>query len=564
MLNLAYMTLGQYPEKVPPQYLIPGMEGDTTVRVNPFIDIAADLQIDVTDQAGGSITDDFDNDGYLDLVTSSWSLYEPMHYFHNNANGTFTNLSVASGLSKFTGGLNLVQADYNNDGYLDILVLRGAWKLNFGHEPPSLLRNNGDGTFTDVTIEAGLFSKHPTQAATWNDFNNDGWLDLYIGNEAAQTLNYPSQLYMNNGDGTFREVAKEAGCKLLKFVKGVTSGDYDNDGWQDIFVSTMSGQRFLLRNNGVKDDEVSFTDVSEKAGINNEKNKTFPTWFWDYDNDGWLDIFTCDYSFIATLSKYTAAEKLGVDTGIPNKMILYHNNHDGTFTNVAQEAGINTLAFAMGSNFGDIDNDGYLDFYLGTGNPYFQSVVPNKMFKNMGNGKFADVTRSARVGHLQKGHGVSFADMDNDGDQDIHADMGGAYMGDSYQNSLFMNPGQGGNYWINILLEGTESNRSAIGTRLKVVITEDGKQREIYRDVNSGGSFGASTLRREIGLGAATKIDLLEIHWHGSGKVQTFKEIPANQFIKIVEGSDTIEKRNLKQIIWTLPDKLCPPMTASK
>lgn len=559
LLNLAYMTLGQYPKKVPPDFLIPGMEGDTTVKVNPFLDIAAELKIDVTNQAGGSIADDFDRDGYIDIITSSWDLAEPMHYFHNNGNGTFSDLSEQSGLSRVNGGLNILQADYNNDGFLDILVLRGAWKLKFGNEPNSLLRNNGDGTFTDVTFDAGLFSRHPTQAATWNDFNNDGWLDIFIGNENATGLSHPSEFYINNGDGTFREVAAASNCRIESFVKGVTSGDYNHDGWKDIFLSTMSGKRILLKNKGVSGKDVQFEDVSEAAGISSTDNNTFPTWFWDYDNDGWLDIFVCDYSFNTTLANYSAAEKLGKEVGHPDKVLLYHNNRDGTFTNVAREIGLNKTVFAMGSNFGDINNDGYLDIYLGTGNPAYQSLIPNKMFLNLGGEKFADITHSARVGHLQKGHGVSFADLDHDGDQDIHTDMGGAYFGDSYQNSLFLNPGQGNNNWINILLEGVTSNRSAIGTQLKIVITENGVQRSIYRDVNSGGSFGSSPLRREIGLGEANKIDVLEIKWHGSGKIQTFKDISANQFIKIKEGDEAIEKRDLKQIVWMLPDKLCAP-----
>jgi hypothetical protein len=564
LLNLAYMTLGRYPENVPPAFLIPGMEGDTTYKVRPFTDIAADLQIDVNNQAGGSITDDFDNDGYLDIITSSWSLYEPMHFFRNNGDGTFSDRSAESGLSKVMGGLNIVQADYNNDGFLDILVLRGAWKMQYGNEPNSLLKNNGDGTFTDVTYEAGMLSRHPTQAATWNDFNNDGWLDVFIGNESSSQFQHPCELYMNNGDGTFREVAIAANCRIASYVKGVTSGDYDNDGWQDIFLSTTSGYRILLKNMGTGEKEVSFKDVSETAGISHTKNQTFPTWFWDYDNDGWLDIFVCDYSITQTLAVYAAAEKLGMNAGNDDKMLLYHNNHDGTFTNVAREMGLNKVAFAMGSNFGDINNDGFLDIYLGTGNPQYQSLVPNKMFLSIDGKKFADVTYSSRLGHLQKGHGVSFADMDQDGDQDIHVDMGGAYAGDSYQNSFFLNPGQNDNHWINILLEGTDSNRGAIGTRLKITFTENGKQRTTYRDVNSGGSFGASPLRREIGLGQTTNIDVLEIHWHGSGKVQVFKDIKADQFIKIIEGKDELEVRPLQQINWTLPDRLCDPVTALK
>lgn len=560
LLNLAYMTLGEYPKNVPPAYFLPGMDGDTTVKVLPFEDIAADLTIDVNNMAGGSIAEDFDNDGYLDLVTSSMDIDEPMHYFKNNADGTFTDLSNKAGLEGITGGLNIMQTDYNNDGLKDIFVLRGAWKKEFGNEPNSLLKNNGNGTFTDVTIESGLLSFHPTQTATWNDFNNDGWLDVFIGNEYSNSMSinpHPCELYINNQDGTFREIAKQAHSTIMRYVKGVTSGDYNHDGWKDIFISTMDGVRVLLKNRGEK--EVSFDDVTIEAGLAKEKGNSFPTWFWDYDNDGWLDIFACDYTFEKALAYYAAAEKLSIPAGSPEKMLLYRNNHDGTFTNVANEMGLTKIAFAMGSNFGDIDNDGFLDMYLGTGNPNFKSVVPNKMFKNLEGKKFADVTGSARVGHLQKGHGVSFADMDNDGDQDIYSEMGGAYPGDAYQSSFFLNPGQNNHNWICLQLEGIKSNRAAIGSQLKITFTENGSSRSVYRDVNSGGSFGASPLRREIGIGQAAIIDEIEIRWHGSSEVQIFKNIKPNQFLKITEGKSQLEVINLKTINWILPNRLCLP-----
>ena len=147
--------------------------------------MASPLSLDVNNMAGGCIIDDFDNDGFLDIVTSSWGMDEEMHYFRNNGDGSFTDQSASTKLKELTGGLNLMQMDYNNDGFKDIFVLRGAWlRGNYGKQPNSLLKNNGDGTFTDVTITSGMLSFHPTQTATWNDFNNDGWLDVFIGNES--------------------------------------------------------------------------------------------------------------------------------------------------------------------------------------------------------------------------------------------------------------------------------------------------------------------------------------------------------------------------------------------
>ena len=194
-----------------------------------------------------------------------------------------------------------------------------------------------------------------------------------------------------------------------------------------------------------------------------------------------------------------------LNTAVNNagKVFLFRNNHDGTFEDVSAKVGLNKIAFAMGSNFGDIDNDGYLDFYLGTGNPQLKSAVPNKLFKNMNGKSFLDVTTSARVGNLQKGHGVSFVDLNNDGNEDIYIKMGGAYKGDAYENSLYLNPGQNNNHWINLSLQGTVSNKAAIGAKIKVTFKENNTERSVYRDVNSGGSFGSNPLRQHIGIGQA-------------------------------------------------------------
>ncbi|HLA58179.1 MAG TPA: CRTAC1 family protein, partial [Puia sp.] len=516
LLNIAYMTTGEYPAKVPTQWLIPGLDADTSsYKLKAFQEMAGELQINGPgNMAGGSIVDDFNNDGYLDIITSTWCLDDPMHYYKNNADGTFTDVAKEAGLSEIKGGLNMIQADYNNDGFADILVLRGAWLGERGKQPNTLLKNNGDGTFTDVTIESGLLSFHPTEAATWADFNNDGWLDLFIGNE-TQSTRYPhfAQLYINNQDGTFTDVARQSFGTITNFTKGVVASDYNNDGWPDIFVSDFDGRRILLKNNGAKSKIPQFTDVTHEAGLDQDWTPTFPTWFWDYDNDGWPDIFVCGFDNQHSLAVTAASEALGRPMQNHSTMYLYRNNHDGTFTNVAKTTGLDRSVFAMGSNFGDVDNDGWLDMYLGTGNPDFKSLIPNRMFKNISGRQFADVTRSARVGNLQKGHGVSFADINNDGNQDIFIKVGGAYPGDGYFNSFYVNPGQNQNKWIGVLLEGVKSNRSAIGAHITVSFTEVGKKRTVYMDVNSGGSFGANPLRKEIGLGKAEIIDELIIKW---------------------------------------------------
>jgi hypothetical protein len=351
-------------------------------------------------------------------------------------------------------------------------------------------------------------------------------------------------------------VASPQGLNIISFVKGVTSGDYDNDGWADIFLSCLNGDKFLLRNKGVQGKVPAFEDMTTRAGI--EKANTFATFFFDYDNDGNLDIFMCNYSFDRQLSYYAAKEALTPSPSPEGKMYLYHNNGNGTFTNMAPSMQVNQVIYAMGNNFGDFDNDGWLDMYMATGNPSYQSVIPNKLYKNLGGKDFADVTTSARVGNLQKGHGVAFVDLNNNGDQDIFVDMGGAYKGDAYYTSFFLNPGQNGNNWITVQLEGKKTNKVAIGARLSLKVTENGVQRTIYRDVNSGGSFGSSPLRREIGIGAATVIDELTVTWPVSGEVQTFRNIQPRQFIRITEGEKNQEVLDIKPLVFRRSDGTVP------
>ncbi|HEY6899976.1 MAG TPA: CRTAC1 family protein, partial [Puia sp.] len=514
--------------------------------------------------AGGTIVDDFDGDGNLDIVLSSWGWgpEDGMHYFHNNGDGTFSDRAKSAGIAGVKGSLNIMQVDYNNDGLTDIFMLRGGWRGQFGRQPKTLLRNNGDGTFTDVTAESGIVSAAPTQAAVWSDFNNDGWPDVFIGHESTSLYdNHPCELWINNGDGTFSEVGQLAGCGLAGFVKGVTAADYNNDNWSDIFISQRDGRKVLLKNKGLPGHVPQFENATHASGLDKDTTYTFPTWFWDYDNDGWPDIFVCGYRIDGTLAKAEAAAALRVPVPGMTTMYLYHNNHDGTFTNVTAGQGMDKPVFGMGSNFGDIDNDGWLDCYLGTGNPDLESLSPNRLFRNNAGHGYVDVTRSARVGNLQKGHGVAFADLDNDGDEDIFIKMGGAFKGDGYYNSLYMNPGQNDNSWIGLLLEGSRSCRSALGARIVLHFTDNGQRRVVYRDVNSGGSFGSSPLRQHIGIGRAQRVDTLEIRWPASGVVQRFINVVPRRLLHIKEGENELQEVPLKVLNFKGSGSLidCPP-----
>ena len=526
LLNLASMTLGEYPDGVPEPWRIPPAALQSAYDIGRFVDIAKLAGVDVMGLSGGAVMEDFSGDGLLDIMASSWGLRDPLRYFVSKGAGEFEDRSHSGGLEGLVGGLNMVSADYDNDGDVDVLVLRGAW-LSEGH-PNSLLRNSGSGTFDDVTVRAGLFSLHPTQTATWADFDNDGYLDLFVGNESnAQAGRHRCEYYRNRGDGTFEEMSEVMGLAVTGYVKAAVSADYDNDGWTDLYLSRYGEPNLLLR----KKNGIAFEEVAALAGVQ-EPTDSFPAWFWDFDNDGWQDLFVSGWR--ATAGD-VAAEYLGL-TGRDEKPRLYRNNGDGTFTDVAAQSGLHRVLYTMGSNFGDLDNDGWLDFYAGTGDPDLRALMPNRMFRNDRGIRFQEVTASGGFGHLQKGHGVAFGDMDEDGDQDIYAVMGGAFEGDLAMNVLFENPGHG-HRWIALELEGRITNRSAIGARIRLDVATAAGMRSIHRTVSTGGSFGASSLRQEIGLGGATAIEAIEIHWPTSGITQRLTAVPMDRKTRIVEAA---------------------------
>ncbi|MGB2625610.1 MAG: CRTAC1 family protein [Candidatus Acidiferrum sp.] len=556
LLNIAYMQLGQYPSEVPKQWLVPPSVFSTEFDVGRFVDVASQVGLTNTGHSGGVVMEDFDGDGLLDIVITTSGPLDQMRLFHNNGDGTFTDRTREAGLIGEVGGLNAISTDYNNDGRPDLLVLRGGWWAEHGKYPMSLLRNNGDGTFDDVTEEAGLMSLHPTQTAAWADYDNDGWLDLFVGHETTGKESHPCQLFHNNRDGTFTDVARAVGLADLGFVKGVAWGDFNNDGRPDLYISRKSQTNLLFRNDGPRDAKLpaaaqwKFTDVTELAGVAKQTN-SFPTWFFDYDNDGWPDIFVAGY-WMDTYDDVAAFEMRKPYKAETPK--LYHNNHDGTFTDVTKQMKLDRAILVMGANFGDLDNDGWLDIYLGTGDPAYEALLANRLFRNNEGKVFQDVTGSADVGDLQKGHGVAFGDLRNNGQEDIFEVLGGAYPGDTYQSALFSNPGHR-NHWITLQLEGVKSNRAAYGTRIDVKVkTAGGSTRHIYRTVGFGSSFGQNPMRQHIGLGDAQQILEIAIAWPAARGAQRFAELKLDSAYQVREGEAQMRILQLKQFAFAAGD----------
>ncbi|MBK9270505.1 MAG: CRTAC1 family protein [Saprospiraceae bacterium] len=546
LLNIAAMTLDSFPEAVPSKFRIDPEHFKDRTNFPKFENISMYNGTGVNQTSGGSAVEDFDGDGLLDIVTSGYSIRESLRYLHNDGNGQFSDWTEKSGLKGLMGGLNIIQADYDNDGRMDLLVLRGAWVKNYRF-PLSLLRNREDGVFEDVTRKTGLYKLRSTQAAVFSDFNNDGFLDLFIGNEAVNG-DLPLELFKNDGKGHFQDVTEGSGLeKMALFVKGVSCGDVNNDGLTDLYLSVMGGNNLLFLN-------ASFPTKIRFQTIRDERialpKESFPTWMFDFNNDGQLDIFCGTFAF-SRANKYTEdivlyARGQKFMTEISR---LYLNQGNLQFLDVSESSGLNQPLFVMGSNKGDLDNDGFEDMYLGTGEPSLESLIPNKMFRNVNGEKWEEISYSGGFAHLQKGHAISFADFDHDGDLDIFAEMGGAFTGDCFFSSFFENPGFSRKF-LSIRLRGDKTNFYGAHARLTAYVSNETRSWKIHRQMDTGASFGTSPYLVHFGLSDAQKIDSLVVYWPASGKKSSISGLDLNGTYLIHENNSQASQISPKSFAW--------------
>lgn len=455
----------------------------------------------VSDPGGflGTAWGDYDGDGYVDLFVANYQT--PNLLFHNNGAGSFTKVTVGEIVTDRARSYSATWGDYDNDGDPDLFVANvGSPGLgNF------LYRNEGT-TFKrmkDGDIAADWAS---SISASWADYDQDGDLDIFVANDGSNNF-----LYQNNGNGTFTKIISGpiVNDKPVESVIGLW-GDYDNDGDLDLYV--VNGyfavfENFLYRNDG----KGNFTKITTGRLVTDVEGSSGGSWG-DYDNDGYLDMYVTN----------------GINSA-PNS--LYHNNRDGTFTKITTGNIVTDRGHSIGSSWVDYDNDGDLDLFVA--NALGQK---NVLYRNDGNSAFTNVTSGAIVNDIDWSFGCSWADYDNDGDQDVIVTNGGFYR--PGRNFVYQNDGNL-NKWISLQCKGTVSNASAIGAMIRIKATIAGKAVWQMRQISGQSGFlGQNSLTPQFGLGNTTMIDSLVVNWP-SGKKLVQTNVAPNQFLKIVEESTT-------------------------
>ncbi len=504
---------------------------------------------------------DYDNDGWLDIFLVNGTILGPgkpptSYLFHNNRDGTFRDVTQRAGLTRMGWGQGCCVGDYNNDGFDDLYV--SYWGGGV------LYRNNGNGTFTDVSTRAGVAGEKGRWGAgcCFLDFDRDGRLDLFVasyvnfdparapkpGQSAICRYNEipvpcgpqgfaggTNRLYRNRGDGTFEDVSERAGIANPRgaaaatfqdkdwrptgsYGMGAVSADFDNDGWPDIYVACDTAPSLLYRNNR----DSTFSEIAVPAGCAFDENGTAMSGMGaavaDYDGDGWLDIVRTNFSDQVTT--------------------IYRNNGDGSFhdASIGAGMGVNRKYLGFGVSFGDFDNDGWKDIFIANGHVYAQLASRNlhigyrqrrTLYRNAGNGRFADVSAEAGPGIMAEltGRGCAIGDLDNDGRLEIVVNNIDA------APSLLRDRGKNDNNWLIVKLTGTKSNRSAIGAR--VVLQADGRQ-QMGEVMSGSGYYSQNDLRLHFGLGKSGRVEKLTVRWPAGGE-QTIGDLAVNRLIAIVE-----------------------------
>ncbi len=537
LLNFSYMTIGGFPQNVPPKYLIQsrfinsfyGEEKRRTAeefRYLSFEDRASELGVDTYGTGRGVAVEDFDKDGYLDIVTGGG--FEEVKYFKNDHGLRFIDKTAEVGLAGIKQPFIITAADYDNDGWPDLFVSRPFGRFQ-------LFRNNGNRTFTDVTASSGLLDGIANDEITatwvpaWGDVNNDGYLDLFL---AQWGLKLPfvtglmakprmdSRLFMNE-HGHFVDKTEEYGLGDIvkdQYFIGAAFGDYNSDGYPDLFLSSPTRNTSALLKN-ISGHRFEKTNLTRRA------EGGFVASFVDVNHDGKLDVFQAGFADARTSTQMAVFGK---------NLNGYHSGHSTIFLQTADGRFDERNDFfdmpigTMGSSFGDVNNDGCYDFYLGTGDPEGWFVLPHLMYLGETEGtKCVDRLRNISMlqgfGTIQKGHGIVFFDFDNDGRQDIYSSLGGMWPGDRWPNQFFVNRSKLTNTWVKIRLRGKKTNYFGVGCTIRVTAENaDGDPIVRYYNMDNKTGFGSAPYLAHIGLMNAVRIKSIDVYWPVSRRWRTY------------------------------------------
>ena len=520
-LSLAVELAGGDGSSLPAELQIAYPAPDGSLSPVRFFDVARELGVDKLSHGRGAAWVDFDNDGLYDLFCAG--IGDPHSLYRNKGGGVFTDVTSDTGLQDPRGGWAALAADFDNDGDEDLYVTRDGW---MGRGLNSLYLNEGSVSFADAGVRLGVADGSDSFTAAAADYDKDGYLDIYVANGVSTPEGSPNVLYHNKGNGYFEEISLQAGVANSGNSIGSAWGDYNGDGYPDLYVANYGNPNALYRNRG----DGTFEDVTIASGTIGPRY-SFVSFFFDYNNDALLDLFMVSWTQDFPTAIRSAVEGRVVDE--ERRLALLRNDGDGTFTDVTFEAGLAINSGAMSAAYADLDNDGYLDLIIGNGGPTMDRYEPDRVFRNKGDGTFAEISRSVGLANIGKTHGIAGHDYDRDGDLDLYMGVGGQEFSDRQPNALFRNEGSD-NHWLAIRLVGTRSNRNAVGTKV-TVWTEDLLR---FQEVAVGGGFGSTnSLPLEFGLGGHPRADRVEIVWPAGGK-QTLLDVPADRFIEVVEGQD--------------------------
>ncbi len=522
------LKLKGFPAGLPPKYrfpLRPEASGRDLPPAPRFRDIAQELGIAKYAGAGPASWGDYDGDGLYDLIVCGCDTFCSL--FHNEGK-KFRDVTLEAGLGGVESGFAVPWGDYDGDGLPDLYIARNGWS---GPAPDTLLRNKGDGTFEDVTARSGINEPGSGFHSQWLDYDRDGWLDLFVTNGVTFDPNI-NHLYRNKRDGSFTDVTATAGLKEVPWrgTIGVAIGDFDGDGFKDLFLHGRKSPNRLYHNLG----NGTFEEVARQAGVaGNSRQNGFVALAVDLDSDGDLDILTVSLTvWDRVLRGYRSDYRPGPDD---DRVRFYRNDGGLRFTDVSEAAGFIYPMGIMAANAGDVDNDGYMDIRFGTGDPDSRRLEPNKLYMNTGHGTFVDRTIAAGVETLGKGHGITFIDWNGDGYLEMYTQLGGFYHGDLWNSAFYLNETPHRNHYIEIDLREDGPNRLAVGAGVQI---EAGELRT-YQEVTAGRGFGSSdppTLH--FGLGGNTLIDRLRVRWP-DGTSEQFERPPVDRRILIRRGDRT-------------------------